>query len=387
MTAMVISLVALSIDAMLPALPAIGRDLGLVDLNDAQLIVGVLLLSMGVGTLVFGPLSDSVGRKPAIYGGFVFFIVGCAVSIFATDFEQMLTGRALQGFGCAAPRIVMMAIVRDQYSGDAMARVMSFVMSVFILVPAIAPAVGAGIMAVSGWRTIFVALAVMALIAGCWVGIRQPETLPPGKRRPYRLSQLAWAAMQVFRQPVAVGYTVASGFIFVPFVGYLSSSQQIFAEVYGEGERFPLWFGMLALAIGTASALNGRLVMRLGMIRLVRGALWAAVLLALAFVVLAGYFDGRPPLSIFMTYFMLAFFCNGMLFSNLNALAMEPLGHVAGMGAAVINSFSTLISVPLGAMVGLAFDDTVMPLAASFAVFTLGCGVVAAFTARVRATR
>jgi DHA1 family bicyclomycin/chloramphenicol resistance-like MFS transporter len=382
MTAMVISLVALSIDAMLPALPAIAADLRLDNPNDAQLIVGVLLLSMGVGTLVFGPLSDSIGRKPAIYGGFVFFIAGSAVCIFSQNFEHMLIGRALQGFGCAAPRIVMVAVVRDQYSGNAMARIMSFVMSVFILVPAIAPALGAGIMLVADWRAIFIWLVFMAIIAVVWVGVRQPETLPMKKRTPYRPRGLANAAKEVVTHPVAVGYTLASGFIFVPFIGYLSSSQQVFAEVYDEGERFPLYFAILALAIGVASVVNGKLVMRYGMKKMVSAALKLACVFAVAFALISYYLNGAPPLYVFMLYFTLAFFCNGILFSNLNALAMEPLGHIAGMGAAIVNAFSTLISVPLGAMVGLAFDGSVMPLAWSFMGFTLACAAISVWAGK-----
>ena len=375
MTAMVISLVALSIDAMLPALPIIGHDLGLAEANDAQLIIGVVLLSMGIGTLVFGPLSDSFGRKPTIYIGFVIFILGCVLSIVAQTFEVMMLGRVLQGFGCAAPRIVMIAIVRDQYSGDAMARIMSFVMSVFILVPAIAPALGEGIMAISNWRGIFVWLLLMAVLAVTWLGVRQPETHPPHKRTPYRPKNLLAAAREVFSHRAAVGHTIATGFIFVPFVGYLSSCQQVFADVYDEGERFALYFGILSLAIGGASAVNGKLVMRFGMRRLVRIALTVAAVLGVVFLGLALAADGAPALPVFLIYFFAAFFCNGMLFSNLNALAMEPLGRVAGMGAAIVNAFSTLISVPLGAFVGLAFDGTVMPLAYSFCGFTLLCGL------------
>ena len=176
-----------------------------------------------------------------------------------------MMGRALQGLGCAAPRIVMMAIVRDQYSGDAMARIMSFVMSVFILVPAIAPAIGQGLMLVFDWRAIFVMLLAVRIIAALWLGIRQPETHPPEKRRPFRLAPLWVAFREVIRHRVTVGYTVAAGFIFAPFIGFLSSCQQVFAGVYGQGDNFPYLFGILALAIGSASAVNGKLVLRWGM--------------------------------------------------------------------------------------------------------------------------
>ena len=380
LTALVISLVALSIDAMLPALPNIGRDLELTDINDAQLIIGVVLLAMGLGTLVFGPMSDSFGRKPTIYIGFAIFIGGTLTCTFATSFEMIMMGRALQGLGCAAPRIVMMAIVRDQYSGDAMARIMSFVMSVFILVPAIAPAIGQGLMLVFDWRAIFVMLLAVAIIAALWLGIRQPETHPPEKRRPFRLAPLWVAFREVIRHRVTVGYTVAAGFIFAPFIGFLSSCQQVFAGVYGQGDNFPYLFGILALAIGSASAVNGKLVLRWGMRRLLNKALSVATVAGLVFAGYALLSNSPPGLPMFMAYFLIAFFCNGMLFSNLNAIAMEPLGKVAGMGAAVINALSTLISVPLGAYIGHAFDGTIIPLVGSFAAFTCLCGLTVIVT-------
>ncbi|MBT6277715.1 MAG: multidrug effflux MFS transporter [Chromatiales bacterium] len=382
MTALVISLVALSIDAMLPALPNIGTDLHVNDPNDAQFIISVLLIAMGLGTLLFGPLSDSIGRKKTIYIGFGVFIAGCVASITATTFEAMMLGRMLQGFGCAAPRVAMIAIVRDQYAGNAMARIMSFVMSVFLLVPALAPALGQGIMALTSWRGIFVWLLIMATVAVTWVGLRQPETHPPGKRIPFLPGQLVRAAREVFSHRIAVGYTVATGLIFAPFIGFLSSCQQVFAEVYGEGDRFPFYFAALALSMGAASVLNGKLVLRLGMRRLVRRALVAACVLSLLFSFTTLALNGAPSLPLLMAYFMAAFFCNGMIFSNLNALAMEPLGRVAGMGAAIVNASSTLISVPLGALVGQAFNGTVTPLAISFAGFTALCALATMVTER-----
>jgi DHA1 family bicyclomycin/chloramphenicol resistance-like MFS transporter len=177
--AMMISLAALSIDAMLPALPEIGRDLGVQRDNDIQLIISFLVFGMAVGQLFYGPLSDSTGRKPAVLTGFALFISGCLISIFATNFPVMLTGRFLQGIGIAGPRSLTVALVRDQLEGRAMARVMSLVMAVFLIVPAIAPAMGQALLMVANWRAIFGAFLVQALIASAWFAIRQPETLPP----------------------------------------------------------------------------------------------------------------------------------------------------------------------------------------------------------------
>lgn len=370
MMALVTSMVALSIDAMLPALGAIASELDAPSPNDRQWIIAALFLGFGVAQTIYGPLSDSLGRKPVIYFGFVLFLVGCGISLVAEDFQSMLIGRFVQGFGAAAPRTVSMAVIRDRCHGDEMARVMSLIMSVFILVPAVAPSVGQGILLFAGWRAIFGLFAVLAVIALFWFGLRQPETLPPERRSSLRLNSLWWAFREVLRSRVAVGYTLATGLLFGSFVGYLGSSQQIMQELYQTGELFPLYFAILALAIGAASYANAKLVMRFGMRRLFAGGQMALAGLSLAFLVIALMADGVPPFWSFMAYMLPAFFAIGLLFGNGNALAMEPLGHVAGMAAAVIGSLSTLMSVVLGALIGQLFNDTVLPLVSAFAGFS-----------------
>ena len=263
--ALMISLVALSIDAMLPALPDIGRDLGVEKENDTQLVITALFLGLAAGQMLYGPLSDSTGRKPAIFAGVVLFIAGCLLSVFATSFTVMLLGRVLQGFGAAAPRIVTIALVRDQYEGRTMARIMSLVMAAFILVPALAPGVGQVILMVANWRAIFGVLLALAVIALVWFGIRQPETLAHDRRMPFSPGRIALAVRETCVSRVAFGYTIASGLIFGAFVGYLNSAQQIFQKQYALGAQFPLYFAVLALSIGGASYVNARLVMRLGM--------------------------------------------------------------------------------------------------------------------------
>ena len=369
LVALLMSLVALSIDAMLPALPDIGRDLGAAHANDVQYVITSLFLGLGLGQILFGPLSDQIGRKPAINAGLAVFAIGCLVSIFATTFEGMIAGRILQGVGVAGPRVVTVALVRDQYEGRRMARLMSFVMSVFILVPAIAPAFGQGILWLGGWRTIFTTFLLIAALAFAWLALRQPETLPAERRRPFLPRTVGQALLEILRIRAALGYTLAQGCIFAPFVAYLATSQQIFQEAYRTGALFPLYFGALALAIGIASLLNGRLVMRHGMRRLSK---MASVSIALVSVAAWGglfAFDGLPPLWLFMAYLTVVFVFIGLLFGNLNALAMEPLGHMAGMGAAVIASLSTFISVPLGVLVGRGFDGTMYAQIGAFAVF------------------
>ena len=376
LVALLMSLVALATDAMLPALPAIGRDLGAPRPNDAQFVVTALFLGLGFGQILYGPLSDRTGRKPAIYAGLAVFMVGCLVSIFATTFEAMLAGRVLQGFGVAGPRIVVMALIRDLYEGPRMARLMSFALAVFILVPAVAPALGQGILLTSGWRAIFATFFVTGAVAFAWFALRQPETLPAARRRPFSPRAIGRAVREILGIRAALGYTLATGFAFSPFVAYLSSAQQIFQEGYGVGALFPLYFGVLALAIGAASLVNGRLVMKYGMRRLSNAAAWGITLASFLAWAGAFAFDGLPPLWLFLTYLMVVFVCVGLIFGNLNALAMEPLGHVAGVGAAVVASLSTFISVPLGALIGQSFDGTMYAQTGAFAIF--GAGMLAA---------
>ena len=376
LAALLMSLVALSIDVMLPALPAIGSDLGASDPNDVQYVVTAVFLGLGAGQMFFGPLSDRIGRKPAIYAGLATFMAGCLLSIYAPTFEAMIAGRILQGIGVAGPRIVTVALVRDQYAGRPMARIMSFTMAVFILVPAIAPALGQGVLLLSGWRAIFVTIFVVAAAAFVWLAVRQPETLPPERRRPFSPRALGRAVRETLAIRPALGYTVAAGFAFSPFIAYLSSAQQIFQDAYGTGRLFPVYFGGLALAIGGAAIVNGRLVMRYGMRRLSNAA--AGVIGLVSAVAWAGLFafDGLPPLWLFLAYLLVVFLCVGLVFGNLNALAMEPLGHIAGVGAAVVASLSTMISVPLGGFIGQSFDGTLYAQVGSFAIF--GFGMLAA---------
>jgi DHA1 family bicyclomycin/chloramphenicol resistance-like MFS transporter len=370
--ALLISLVALSIDAMLPALPEIGRDLGVQRSNDNQLIISVLFLGLAAGQMIYGPLSDSTGRKPAIYLGLILFILGCLLSIFATSFSAMLAGRFLQGIGAGGPRIVIVALVRDCYEGRAMARIMSFVMAVFILVPALAPALGQAILLVAHWRAIFVSFLVLAVTAFAWLALRQPETLTPDRRKPFSLRGIGRAVVETCVNRIAFGYTIASGLIFGAFIGYLISAQQIFQELYGLGRLFPIYFAVLALSIGSASYVNARLVMRFGMRFLSDRSLLVLCGLSVASFVAAAATSGQPPLWALMTYLMIAFFCIGILFGNFNSLAMQSVGHIAGVAAAVVGSLTTFISLALGTAIGQAYNGTVLPLVGGFALLGLG---------------
>lgn len=366
--AVMISITALSIDMMLPALPELGRDLHVGHANDIQLVVSVLLFGMGIGQLIFGPLSDSFGRKPVIITGFVIFIIGCLLSIFSNRFEVMVVGRMIQGIGTAGPRTAIIALVRDQYGGRAMARIMSVVMAIFIVVPAIAPALGQAVLLTMGWRAIFGVLMIQGIVALTWFTIRQPETLSRDDRIPFSSGRILDAVLGVCKNRLSMGYTLASGFIAGVLMSYLSSAQQIFQEVYGLGREFPIYMAALALFVGGASFVNSRIVMRFGMRMLSYRAVLLFVFLTTIYLAVTYQMGGRTPLWLMMVFFAPSFFCMGILFGNLSAIAMEPLKHMAGIGAAIIGSLSNFISSSLGALVGRCYDGSTLPLASGFVI-------------------
>lgn len=382
LVAFLISIGAMGTDLMLPALDTIGRDLSVADANDTHFVVTSFFLGMAVGQLIVGPLSDSLGRKPAIYLGYGIFVAGCFLSMFAENWTVMLIGRTLQGLGAAAPRIVTVALVRDQYEGRAMARILSIVMAVFILVPILAPAMGQGLIYLGGWRMTFIGLAVFAVVATVWLAARQPETLPANLRRSFQAASIWNGIREILGSRIALGYTMATGLMYGVFVGYLGSAQQIFAITFGVGDLFVIYFAISAASIGAASLLNARLVLGLGMRRLNGIALVCMTVLSFGFWALLSVFDGIPPLSLFLVWQLATFFCVGIIFGNLNALSLEPLGHMAGLGAAFVGSISTFLSLPLAWAIGHLFDGTVFPLVAGFAILGLATCFVVVWTDR-----
>lgn len=369
LVALLNAVVALSIDMMLPAIGVIASELGASDPNHRQFIITALFMGMTLGTLIYGPASDTIGRKPAIFIGLLIFAFGALICLAAQSFEMLLIGRFIQGLGAASPGFVAMAMVRDGHAGSAMARIMSFVMTVFMLVPILAPSIGQLILFVAHWRMIFVLFLVLALVAALWLGLRQPETLTKDKRRPYVPRVLFAAGAEAARHPVTMGYTLASGFIFSGLVAYLGTSQQIFSELYQQGSYFALWFAGFAVALALAMIVNGRFVVRYGMRQMTRYALYFSTGLSTIFVLVALLYNGMPPLSLFGVYVFLNFFCTGLLFGNYNALALEPVGHIAGMAAAMSGFTSSLISIIGGSIVGQAYHGSVTPLVLGFAVF------------------
>jgi MFS transporter, DHA1 family, multidrug resistance protein len=367
---LLISLTALSIDTMLPALPEIGRDLQVQFANDVQLIISMLILGLSIGQLIFGPLSDSMGRKPVLFAGIMIFITGCMLCLFSASFAVMLIGRIVQGIGAAGPRTIVLALIRDQYEGRSMARMMSSIMSVFIMIPAIAPSIGQGILMVASWRAIFGSLLCLALFALAWFVWRQPETLLSPYRIPFSFTKITRAFIEVCTHRIALGYTIVTGFIFGAFLGYLNSAQQIFQEIYGLGRLFPIFFGILALSIGCASFFNSRIVVRYGMRKLAARAMMTIATLSMVYLVVVYVMGGVSPLWMFMSCLIAVFFCIGILFGNLNSIAMMPMGHIAGTASSVIGSLSSLIAVPLAVLIGRCYNGTTLPLIAGFIVLS-----------------
>jgi DHA1 family bicyclomycin/chloramphenicol resistance-like MFS transporter len=377
--AMLFAMVAFSIDSMLPALPEIARELSPDAPNAAQLILTAFVLGMGIGTLFTGPLSDSYGRKRVIIFGAVLYSIGAVLAYVAPTLETVLAARMIQGLGAAAPRIAAIALVRDLYKGRDMARIVSFTMMIFTLVPAVAPFMGQGIIAIGGWRSIFLAFVAFALVACLWLGLRQPETLPPEARRKMSVASLWSAAREVMSHRVILISIAVQTLVFSALFATLSTTQPIFDQTFGQGDNFPMWFAVIALCGGTSSFLNSRLVGKLGMRRMVTGALvlqvgFTAVMLA---ALLAGVWPPAMAFGAHLVWTIGVFYMVGPTVGNLNALALEPVGHIAGMAASITAAIATIASVLLAAPVGLMFDGTAVPLMAAILVFSaLGVGLM-----------
>ena len=365
--ASLMSVVALAIDALLPALDVIGFALGVTDPVDNQLLIIMIFLGLGIGPLIFGPISDSMGRKPVVFMGFTLFILASFICIFSNSLEMMITGRILQGVALSAPRTISIAMVRDVYSGDFMARIMSFITVVFLLVPMIAPAMGKWVLDTYNWQAIFYVQVIFAVLVSLWFWRRQPETLTVPNRIPFTKNIFIDGLRELLKHKRTMGFTVISGFIVGSFLVYLSTAQQIFQEQYDLKEEFPYIFAGLAIAIGTSTFLNGTLVLRFGMEKMVTTFLLIYFGISVLYVLL--YFNvGNPSVAILLLFFGLQFFAIGFLFGNLRALAMEPIGHIAGIGAAITGFISTLMSVPISTLIGRYVDDTALPLFIGFSV-------------------
>jgi DHA1 family bicyclomycin/chloramphenicol resistance-like MFS transporter len=370
--AVMMGLTALSIDNLLPAFPAIQATFGIADANQVQYLVYVYMLGFGVMQLAYGPISDMIGRRPTLTIGLVLYALGCLLAAVAPSFQILLAARVIQGMGVAACRVLAVAIVRDCYSGREMARVMSLTFAVFIIVPVFAPAMGSVVLAFGTWHLLFAIMLMLGVVVAVWFGLRMPETLHPEYRLPFSAGRILDGVRTTVTTRVAIGYSTAVGLMFACIMAYVGSAQQIFeTEVYGLGSWFPLVFGLIAAVMGVASVLNSTLVRRLGMRRLSHAGVLGYLAASLVQVLVGYAYDGVPPLLVFGSILAVNQFLASLTLSNFNAMAMEPLGAIAGTASSFTGFYTTLIGAVLGGIVGQAFDGTVLPLAIGYLSFSI----------------
>ncbi|NAY90501.1 MFS transporter [Muricauda sp. JGD-17] len=372
--AALMSIVALAIDAILPAISDIGIAINSLEPTDNQLLVTMIFLGLGLGQLFFGPMSDCYGRKPMVYAGFVLFFIASIICLYASSLEVMVVGRILQGIGLSAPRTIAISIIRDTYKGDYMARVISFVVAFFILVPVVAPAIGKVILDRFGWEAIFYVQLLFALLTAIWFWRRQRETLHPEYKVPFSSHVFVDGLKEFIKYRETVAFTFISGLVTGSFLVYLSSAQHIFENQYNLKEAFPFIFAGLAISIGLATLLNGTLVMRFGMRKLSRMATAAFTLIALLYT-LVFLNSANPNIFILVGFLSAQFFCLGFMWGNYRSIAMEPIGHIAGIGAAINGFVSTVLAIPIATFIGNFVDITVWPLFAGLAI----CGLFSLF--------
>lgn len=357
---------ALAIDVMLPALPMLHADFSLTDPNQAQAVIGVYLLGMGASQLVYGPLSDRYGRRPVLIGGLIVFAVAGMLSSLTDSFATLLAARLLQGVGAGAPRVIAVSLARDKYSGAQMGKVMSLAMMVFMAVPILAPSMGQLILLVAPWRWAFGALVIAGAAVLTWTLLRLQESLPEEHRRAISPRAIFGAYRITLTTRTSVGYTLALGLVVGGHMSFITSAQQIFVDVFDVGRSFTLLFAAVAVAMAVAAFTNSRLVHRFGMRRLSLTGLVTLIVLNVIHLGLA--LSGNETLLAFMLLQGGSVFVFGFLASNLNTLAMEPLGHVAGTASSMIGFFSTVTGALIGLMVGHLFNGSVSPLVGAYVV-------------------
>lgn len=366
LVALLMALVSVTINMLLPAFHKITSDFQLKDKNQIQLSISLLYLGLGISQLFYGALSDSIGRKPTIYIGLVLFIFGCIISYQSNNLNTLILGQIIQGLGLGAPRVMSVAIVRDRFEGNQMAKAMSFVMVIYILTPTISPILGKSIIMVSNWRILFVTYVFFGVVIFLLFKNRMPETLTKEKQKGFTLKHVIKAASEIFRNRKSMSYIIILGLYSGVFITYLNLSQSIFEFQYHLEKYYPYYFAFLALSIGLASFINGKLVNRLGMEKLTKTAIVSSIFNVLPFLIINYYII--PPFWVFVIFMFVQLFGYGLLIGNLSALAMQPLGHIAGLGASIVGAISTLISVPLSIFIGSFYNSSTLPIVVGFLV-------------------
>ncbi len=371
-----IGLTALGIDAVLPAFAEMRSDFGLPP-GSTQIawVLTAYFLGLAFGQLFYGPLSDRFGRKPLLYVGFGLYMVGAIGSALAPSLAVLIVGRVVWGLGAAGPRSLAIAMVRDRFEGDQMARTMSFAMTIFIMVPVVAPSLGALVLRVAPWPGVFWLTVVVAAMLVLW-SIRLPETLPASRRRAGGLGELAKAARTVIHTRATVAYGLAAGCLFGSMAAYLGNSELVIDEVFHHKAQFPLIFGGLALFMGLATLLNARLVVAIGVALVLRRVSLALMVASLGFVVLALATGGRPPFWAYCVAMAILLPLHTTLLPNCNTAAMTPVGKVAGTAAAIIGTGTTAGGAILGSLVDRFYDGTIRPFAVAVLVFAVFTGAL-----------
>lgn len=362
--AALMALNSLAIDIMLPALQQIGGSLGVQNPNHRQYVITAYIVSFGIAQLAYGPLSDRFGRRLPLLAGLAIYVIAAFAAVVAPTFEMLLLCRFIQGIGAASTRVIAISVVRDTFGGRRMAEILSLIFMVFMAVPVVAPGLGQLVMMVSSWHMIFAAMGTGASAIGLWALLRLPETLKPENRRPFTLSSVTQGFGIVLSNRVALCYTLAGMFTFASLFGFINSAQQVFVGIYDLGTWFPLVFAIVASLMAVSNFSNARLVGAIGMRRLSQAALICFILISAVWFALA--LAGPIPFPVFITLFTLDMLVFGLIGSNFNALAMEPLGHVAGTASSVLGFTQTFGGGVLGTLIGQSFDGTVRPLAAGF---------------------
>ncbi len=361
--AAMMAMIAFSVDAMLPALTEMGEELSPANPVRSQLVVIVFMIGMGIGTFFTGPLSDAYGRRPLVICCGAIYALGAFLAWLAPSLELILAARLIQGLGASGSRVVAMAMVRDRFAGRSMAQVTSLIITVFMVFPAIAPTIGQGIIWIGGWRSVFLSFLIFSGIVLSWFMLRQPETLPKESRRPIRISLIRAALIEIVSIPMVRRSVLAMSACFAMMLTNVSSTELVFTQTLGLGEQFPLWFGAAAISSLIAPMVNSRIVMRFGMHRISCVAMTAQVVISGAY--LLGLQAGLIPKDLLLPYFIWQvsiFMTMGLSMGNLNALVMEPLGHVAGIASSLLAAISTILGAVIAIPAAASFDGTQVPL-------------------------
>lgn len=362
------SLTALSIDTLLPALPVIEQDLAGSKKLSGSHIVTLFVFGMVLGELLAGPLSDALGRKPILILGLFLYGIGTIICWSSGSLATLALGRIIQGVGISGPKIVTRAIIRDQSSGDEMASVMSLLLSIFIVVPILAPMIGLVILTSAGWRAIFCLYLCVAVILGLWFALHHPETLTASKRQPFRIGKLFGLIGKVFAINDVVVITLAIGLVYGAQLLFLSISADLFLRIYNISESFPIYFSFIAMCFGFAAYANSLFVKKFGVKAMGRFGCTLYFFCTLVLFMLTTSSEQAPPLSLFVCLCGVIFGSVALFFGNYNALALEPLGANAGTGSAVVSATASLIATFYAFFFTSLYDGTLTFMSWGFIV-------------------